>query len=237
VTFVGPRMIEGKAKMASQDDIVLEVFRALGPRDLSRKRVLVIAGSTHEPLDDARYLSNRSSGRTGLELYTEAFRRGADVELWVGEGVSLPKHINAQRFGSVKDLQRKCQGFKADIVLVPAAISDFTVQKRKGKSPSDKPMTLKLEKAPRILELLRAKRGMRVVGFKAEIGISTKVLEERARARMDALELDMIVANLLEDVEEEETKVIVLPRKRKGIIFKGDKSELATLIFDALLEK
>ncbi|MCK4718489.1 MAG: DNA/pantothenate metabolism flavoprotein, partial [Thermoplasmata archaeon] len=58
IIFTGPKIEEGKAKMASQDDIVLESLRALGPRKLEYTRVLVIAGPTREPVDSMRTLTN-----------------------------------------------------------------------------------------------------------------------------------------------------------------------------------
>ena len=68
VEFIEPKREESKAKLADLDAIVARVVRRLGPRDLLGKRVLVIAGSTVEPIDDIRVVSNRSSGATGVEL-------------------------------------------------------------------------------------------------------------------------------------------------------------------------
>ena len=83
VDFVEPKREESKAKLADTDEIVARVIRGLGPGDLKGKAVLVIAGSTVEPIDDIRVVSNRSSGGTGLELARSAFEHGADVELWM----------------------------------------------------------------------------------------------------------------------------------------------------------
>ena len=51
-------------------------------------RVLVTAGGTREPIDAVRYVGNRSSGRMGVALATEAARRGADVTL-VGANLAV----------------------------------------------------------------------------------------------------------------------------------------------------
>ena len=53
----------------------------LAPGPLAGKRILVTAGGTREPLDAARFVGNRSSGRMGVALAEEARRRGADVVL------------------------------------------------------------------------------------------------------------------------------------------------------------
>lgn len=235
VLFIGPRMEERKAKMASQDDIVAGVFRAAGPGDLAGRKVLVIAGSTREPIDEVRYISNRSSGATGIALAMEAYRRGAEVEMWAGEGLKCPGFAAAKTFGSVRDLERMAPKAKADIVLVPAAISDFTLKPMAGKAPSGKARKLSLEPAPKILSIMRRK-GRILVGFKAEAGIPEAELVKRAKARMGQHGLDMMVANRMEDVKAHSTKAIVLRPGKKPEKYEGSKAGLAMLMFDLLPE-
>ena len=51
-------------------------------------RVLVAVGPTHEPIDDVRFIGNRSSGKMGLAI-AEAFRRaGCTVTVARGPGVA-----------------------------------------------------------------------------------------------------------------------------------------------------
>lgn len=235
VTFVGPKMEEKKAKMATQEDIVNAVCLAVGPQDLKKTRILVIAGSTQEAIDDIRHLTNSSSGRTGVLLAQEAYRRCADVELWGGKGMEKPGYIKFKEFGSVKDLEKMASSARADIIVVPAAISDFTVKPKRGKISSSKAMKIELEPAPKILGILRKQKKAKLIGFKAETGISLKELEARAKKRMKEHGLDMIVANLLEDVKSDSTKALIITPK-KTIKFKGLKIELANMIFDMLGE-
>ncbi len=68
VHFLMPKLEESKAKLPSMDSIVSEVIALIGKRDLVKRRVLVIAGATEEPIDDIRVVTNRSSGETGVEL-------------------------------------------------------------------------------------------------------------------------------------------------------------------------
>ncbi len=233
VTFVGPKMEEKKAKMASQEDVINAVCLALGPKDLKKTRILIIAGSTREPIDDVRFLTNNSSGRTGVLLAQEAYRRGADVELWAGRGIEKPGYIKFKEFGSVKDLEKMASGAEADIIIVPAAISDFTVKSIKGKVSSSKAMKIEMEPAPKILGILRKQKKAKLIGFKAETGISSKELEARAKKRMKEHGLDMIVANLLEDVKPESTKALIITPK-KTVKFNGQKVQLANTVYDIL---
>ena len=231
VTFIGPKMEEKKAKMASQKEIVNAVCLALGPKDLKKTRILVIAGSTQEAIDDVRHLTNNSSGRTGVLLAQEAQRRGADVELWMGKGMEKPGYIKFKEFVSVLDLKKMASSARADIIIVPAAISDFTIKPRKGKISSSKSMKIELEPAPKILGILRKQKSAKLIGFKAETGISLNELEIRAKKRMKEHDLDMIVANLFEDVKMDSTKALIITPK-KTIKFQGQKVQLANAIYD-----
>src|SRR5579884_932883 len=58
-------------------------------RDLEGESILITAGPTQEPIDPVRYISNRSSGKMGYALASEAVRRGARVTLISGP-VDLP---------------------------------------------------------------------------------------------------------------------------------------------------
>ena len=81
--------------MSEPDDIVAVVREAVsGPSPLAGplagRRVLVTAGATHEPIDPVRYLGNRSSGKMGVAIATEALRRGAQVTLVLGPARVTP---------------------------------------------------------------------------------------------------------------------------------------------------
>src|SRR5438874_1534648 len=72
--------LSGKGRFPEPDAIVEAIRRALTPvRDLTGERLLVTAGPTREPIDPVRYISNRSSGKTGYRLAAAPLRRGAAV--------------------------------------------------------------------------------------------------------------------------------------------------------------
>jgi phosphopantothenoylcysteine decarboxylase/phosphopantothenate--cysteine ligase len=236
VAFVGPVMEENKAKMALLDDVVRAVMRILGPADLKKNKVLVITGSTREPIDDVRCITNYSSGRTGIEIALEAHRRGAEVDIWAANGVAVPGGLVCKRFSSVGNLEKMARRSKADVIVVPAAISDFSVEKGKGKLSSSDSVSLTLQPAKKILKVLRENNKGKIIGFKAEVGVSDSELEKKARGRMKEYGLDMVVANLLDDVDEDYTKALILFPGKKAIKLSGTKTELAEKMFDALAE-
>ncbi len=237
VEIVEPKREENKAKLADLDEIVARAIRRLGPRDLLGKKVLVIAGSTVEPIDDIRIVSNRSSGATGVELARAAFEHGAEVELWMGRHeVPVPTWLPASSFDSTADLAALVEKARADITLVPAAISDFSPRKRKGKIPSrEGAITLDLQPTPKVLAALRkATKGI-LVGFKAEAGVSATELKAKAMALLKEASLDLVVANDVTAVKRESTTITIFDRQGRAATFAGSKSLAAEHVWRAVL--
>ncbi len=237
VEFIEPKREESKAKLADLDAIVARVVRRLGPRDLLGKKVLVIAGSTVEPIDDIRVVSNRSSGATGVELARSAFEHGADVELWMGRHeVAVPSWIPMKAFDTTADLTGMVAEARADVCLVPAAISDFSPRKRKGKIPSrEGALTLDLEPTPKVLAALRKAAKGTLVGFKAESGVTPAELKSKAMALLKEADLDLVVANDVAAVQREATEITIFDRKGRSVAFAGSKSLAAEQVWRAVL--
>src|SRR5437870_8824339 len=122
--------------MADIETIVARVIRRLGPKDLLDMRVLVVAGSTVEPIDDVRVVTNRSTGGTGIELAKVAFEHGANVELWLGRHETpVPPWLPLKAIETTADLVSMAEKAEADVCVVPAAVSDVTPTKQDGKIP------------------------------------------------------------------------------------------------------
>jgi phosphopantothenoylcysteine decarboxylase/phosphopantothenate--cysteine ligase len=238
IEFVQPRIQESKAKIANIDQIVSSVIKKLGPGDMSKKKVTVIAGSTEEPVDDVRVLTNKSSGRTGVELALDAFERGAKVELLMGRTTcELPSFIKTKRFNSSSELVDIVRKIKSDICIVPAAISDYIPKKTKGKvSSTKKALSVELARAPKIIEEIRRNRKkMTLIAFKLESNVPKKTLVSKAKERMGAAKLDFIVANDINLVKPDSNKVIIIDKKGKTKEIKGPKSQIAHEIWSAVL--
>lgn len=237
VEFIEPRREEEKAKLANLDEIVARVIRRLGPRDLLGKRVLVVAGSTVEPIDDVRVISNRSTGATGIELALAAFEHGADVEMWLGRHeVPAPTWIPTKTFDTTADLAKMVPQAGADICLVPAAIADFSPKKRKGKIPSrEGPVSLELEPTPKILGTFRKVVRETLVGFKADAGVTDADLKTKAMALMKETDADFVVANDMTRVKRDTTAITIFDRKGRSTTFEGAKALAAERIWRAVL--
>ncbi len=237
VGFIEPKREESKAKLADLDEIVARVIRRLGPRDLADKKVLVIAGSTVEPIDDIRVVSNRSSGGTGVELARTAFEHGADVTLWLGRHeVPVPSWIPLRPFDTTAELADMVAQVDSDFCLVPAAIADFSPKKRKGKIPTrEGSLTLDLEPTPKVLGTLRkATKGV-LVGFKAEAGVTPADLKAKAMALLKEASLDLVVANDVARVKGEATAITIFDRTGRSTTFEGSKALAAERVWRAIL--
>lgn len=192
---------EGLGRMSDPEAIVVAAARALGRRSLEGERVLVTAGGTAEPIDAVRSITNRSSGKMGFALASEALRRGAEVCLVAGV-TSLPTPHGAERIDVGTALEMRdavmAQLPRATIVIKAAAVADFRPARasagkiKKENLPADQPVVLELVANPDILqEVCRAKGDRIVVGFAAE---SHDVIEA-ARRKLARKGCDLLVAN------------------------------------------
>ena len=239
VNFIEPRMEEKKAKMPSNEEIVENVIRKIGKNDLKNKKILIISGPTSENIDDVRSITNRSSGKTGIELAKNVFERGADVKLWHGSGTEkAPGYIETETFTSADELRKKLKKLKYDIILVPAAISDYTIKKYDGKiSSGKKEIILKLKPSPKIIKAIRKNFKGFLVGFKLESNVSREKLLEKAYKYLKENNLDRIVANDIKNVKQHENEVIIVDKKRNVIMIKDRKEKIAEKILDVIAKE
>ncbi len=199
VRFMDPLIDEKTAKIAANEDIVLEVQRILGDSSLGGRKVVITGGGNMERIDAIRVLTNRSSGRTGVELAREAYRRGADVTL-VHPGPQGLYGITEVEAVSAKDMTRSVldeivKG--CDLFISSAAISDYTVEPVDHKIKSgQEALTLTLRPAPKLMQKVREKYPeLDIIGFKAEANVDKDGLIASAKELMAKYGLSMVVAN------------------------------------------
>jgi len=182
--------------------------------DLAGYRIVVTAGGTQEPIDPVRYLGNRSSGKMGYALATEARDRGAHVILISGPVVlDVPYGVEVRRVETAIQMRDVVHDavIDADVLVMSAAVADFRpaeVAAQKLKKSESQELDeqngffLQLVRNPDILEELadsvhtntgnkRSGRHLVRVGFAAE----TSNLVAYASAKLIAKRLDLLVAN------------------------------------------
>ena len=240
IAVVDPRIEEGKAKIADKERIVLEVERALGPKDLASKRILITSGSNAEKIDPIRILTNRASGRTGVEIGLEAYRRGGEITIVHRYRMGLPfREVYAESAQEMLDavLSELESGYCA--LISAAAIADYTLDPMEEKIKSGQDLVLRLKPTKKMIKEVRsAYPDLKIVGFKAETNVSDDELVKRATESMKSADLDFVVAN---DVGSggigcEDNRVHIINRQGGSTLVQGKKSLIARKIVDSLVE-
>lgn len=235
---------EGWGRLASPEKIIDESLALLQRSErLKGRKFLITAGSTREPLDPVRFLSNRSSGKMGYELAAEALGRGAEVALVSGPTSLIPPaKADLIKVETAEEMaQEVLKRFpQADALIMAAAVSDF-------KFASVASQKIKKQKAAKKIELVQTedilaslsrkrKRGKKiVVGFAAE----TENVAANALKKLKEKKLDLIIAN---DVSQEgigfdsDSNQVTLIDKEGGVFEseKLSKREISRLILDKI---
>jgi phosphopantothenoylcysteine decarboxylase/phosphopantothenate--cysteine ligase len=235
----------GMGRMLEPEEIVQAIARALGPRDLAGKRIVVTAGPTHEALDPVRFLGNRSSGAMGFAIATRAAARGAEVVLVAGP-VALPTPANVVRrdVESARELEQalaETMGAgldRVDALVMAAAVADFRPAqqaKAKIKKGASEPDPIALAKNPDVLAAIGAQRSSKrpvLVGFALETGTDAEVIAY-ATKKLEAKKVDLVVANAAhESLGRKDNRVSFVTRGGAEPFVSADKSALADLILD-----
>jgi len=245
VTIVGPKFEEGKAKFAEIDDIVLAVEHRLSEKSLVGKRVLITSGATAESLDPIRIITNRSSGKTGVELAKECFRQGAEVTIIHNRRLDI-MGIDEIQVESAADMRAAClkeleKGY--DVMISAAAIADYTCEPSSLKIASGKDeLSIILKPTTKLIEEVRSKfPELFIVGFKAETNLPVEELIDRAKQKMEACRIEMIVANDVGKVGmgTDDNEVRIISKKRvkysegpKKVIAESIVKELSKILKD-----
>ncbi len=203
IEFISPQLIEGKAKAPEPEDVLQYVLMKFGfSSKLKNKKILMTAGPTIEYIDPVRAITNISSGKTGTLLASELISAGAKVTLIYGPGNQIPskgiKVINVTTSKEMFDVTKKELKKKYDIVIMTAAVSDYTPEnpsKSKIKS-NKKSLVIRLKKSPKIIDYVKKyQKDVLLVGFKAETDLTKNALIKSAQKKMKESGADIIVAN------------------------------------------
>ena len=254
IKFVNHRIDEGKAKFPAIEDIVLESIRAVNldkfnkgidENNIAGKNILISLGGTFEEIDPIRGISNRSSGKMGLELAKEAFIRGANLTILAAHHeVSIPKVFDVIDAESSVSMTEKVVEMVPDfdIFISTAAISDFTpINKEDFKISSSYNLSLEFEPVSKIIHKIKQiNKDIFLVGFKAEYNISEERMIKCAQTQMKDAGTDLVVAN---DVAHEgcefgsETNEVILVSDEIKKVSLSSKREIAKSVFDEISNK
>lgn len=212
VQFFGPAAGEqacgetGKGRMLEPFEIVFELARAVNPKPLADKKVLLTAGPTFEAIDPVRGITNRSSGKMGYALAQSAWFLGADVHLVSGPtALPTPYGVSTVHVQSANQMHTAVfnEIEHCDLFIGVAAVADYGIknpspQKQKKKQGQAVGLDMEFELNPDILaevgELASKPRAkpLTVVGFASE----TDELNAHASQKLERKNAHFVVGNL-----------------------------------------
>jgi phosphopantothenoylcysteine decarboxylase / phosphopantothenate---cysteine ligase len=233
----------GIGRLADESKIITAIDATLARRgELKGEHVVITAGPTREPIDPVRFISNASTGTTGIEIAREALARGAVVDLVLGPtSADPPEAARTHRVTTAQEMYDAAVPLAKDatIVVAAAAVADWRpaqhhehkIKKEAGGTDE----SLALVRNPDILAAIgHAKNGTYLIGFAAE----TQAHEANAREKLRGKHLDAIAVN---DVGSEhgfgtgENELVLLHGNDGRIpLGRGRKRELAARFWDAI---
>lgn len=235
---------DGPGRLPEWEPVREQLIAQLSKQDLIGKKIVITAGPTREPLDPARFLSNRSSGKMGYALAASARRRGAEVLLISGSTNLAPPHgVRCQMVQTAQEMygavMEVCSG--ASIIIKAAAVSDFCPEtEATHKVKKDKAhFVLPLKQTPDILEKLgrlKDEYGFLLIGFAAESENHRDAGEQKLRRK----NLDLIAINDIggrdTGFECDTNQVTLLDLSGYTELPLTSKEETATLILDRIVQ-
>jgi phosphopantothenoylcysteine decarboxylase / phosphopantothenate---cysteine ligase len=255
ITFVDPEEgnlacgWHGNGRLAEPKEIFYAIRRALSTQDFAQKRVLVATGPTWEAIDPLRFISNSSSGKMGLCIAREAFRRGAHVTLvhgpmnqFISEQFERVPVTSAKEMHDTVTHEVFGTARGVDIVIMAAAVSDFTpITVSPVKLKKEELSSLQLKQNIDILSSLGNQRGDGVaptlVGLAIETGEVPELLEE-LQNKLAQKHADLMIGNFAEDAFDRNTNRVWLVDKhgKQEEIASTFKSRVANKVLDAILK-
>jgi phosphopantothenoylcysteine decarboxylase / phosphopantothenate---cysteine ligase len=235
----------GEGRMAEPEEIVayLKAFFEHSA-ELKGKKALVTAGPTYEPIDPVRFVGNHSSGKMGIALAHELYKRGAEVTLVLGPGAV--EHdmngIKVKRISTAEQMYHACKAEfdQVNIAIMAAAVADYTPEQAASEKikKKDDNWSLSFSKTRDILKSLgkEKKTGQILVGFALE----TNNEKANALEKLKSKNADFIVLNSLRDpgagFGHDTNKVTIFDKSGQEYAFEmKSKTEVASDIIDVII--
>ena len=240
----------GQGRLPEPEVIVSQALACLAKQDLSGKQIVIAAGGTREPIDSVRFIGNKSSGKQGIALADAASSRGAQVTLIaINLEADLSRFPNVIRVSTTEELSEALNVaiVSSDVLLMPAAVSDFRVSNPlvgKLSRAESETKNLELVANPDLLAGLARLRDSKnlasvLVGFAAEVledGQGDEELLKRAQNKLHKKNVDLVIANDVSNgqVFDSESNSVLIVSKDESQKVSGSKLSVANSILDAL---
>lgn len=230
----------GDGRMAEPDQISDFCVNVLCPkRDLQGKRVLVTCGATMEKLDDARCITNFSSGKMGSCIVSCALERGAEVTVVLGShtakiderAVIVNVTTTQQMFDEVTS-----RIDEHDIFIMAGAPCDYRPEQVSLNKIKSDDLTVKFVKNPDVAQAVGERKGN---GFLCVFAAETEDGVANAGAKLLKKHADLAVLNDVKknDVFGSDFNTVTFVTREKAVDYpRMSKTDVANLILDKAVQ-
>ena len=202
VHIVPPRVDYGKNNLPDEKEIVAQVSRTVSRSPLKKVYIMVTGGATPVPIDNVRRITNRFTGRLGIEIAHELYLRGANICLIHGQGSYLPpSYLPHQIISTYQEYRTKVseelQKYPYRVGIFSAAVADYQPEQVfPGKIPSGGALkTINLIPTAKVIQEVKSNfPELYMVTFKYKENISHEELINIAQARLKQ-GYSLVVAN------------------------------------------
>ena len=220
--------------------------------------ILVTSGGTSEAIDSVR--SNHSTGRLGKIITETLLAAGHEVCLITTKRALKPEahpNLSIREINNTNDLlvvmQERVKDYQ--VLIHSMAVSDYTPvymtgleevqassnleefldkQNKESKiSSTDEVQVLFLKKTPKIISLVKEwNPAIHLIGFKLLVDVSEEYLIEIARQSLIKNQADLIIANDLTQISENQHHAIFVEKEQLQTV--QTKEEIANLLLEKI---
>jgi phosphopantothenoylcysteine decarboxylase/phosphopantothenate--cysteine ligase len=180
----------GQGKLASISSILYAVNEvATTSKILKGKKILITSGPTQEPIDDVRFITNRSSGKMGVALAKAALLMGAEVTIIAGpQEARIPLQLTVIKVKTALEMLEamKEQALQHDWIIGAAAVADYRLENPSSGKLRRSESSLQISLIPNpdiIAEAARLAPNAKVIGFAAEPSTDLSIAKEKIRKK------------------------------------------------------
>ena len=228
----------GFGRLINFESMMLDIKKIISSQIFLNKKILISSGATIEKIDEARAITNLSSGLMGLNLAKMAYTMGAEVTVISGHSnYEFPPCIKTIKAMNHNEMNKSIISYieKNDIYISAAAISDYKPNYIKGKiKKGNENISLQLKKTKDILSYIGKNFGHKlVVGFAAE----SENLIENARKKLVLKNLDIIIANEIKhSMGKTKAKMVIIDQYEDTYLPEAEKEVQSKIILEHIFK-
>lgn len=241
----------GSGKLLEPDKIYEHIIESLSKQEpTERKSILITAGATREKIDEVRFITNLSTGKTAADIADHLISKGNHIVYLHGKDSRIPQS-NCQliEFTSFADLQYNfydlLRNNQFDFVIHLAAVSDFTVDKIEGQdeqvnlgesvkiNSGISSLKIFLKQTEKLVDKIKSSSGnknLKLISFKFSGADDFEHSISEAEKLFTTADSDYVVINLIKDRENNIQKNFLVVDKYKNQRKAVDSNELAEII-------